>query len=84
MYGGFSNAKGILLYNTTISTAVYGYYEDGEIVLEVGTLKEMRHRQSEDDGAYEVNEHLQDRIVWALFFLMLGPLHSSSICRCVG
>lgn len=72
MYGGFSNARGILLYNTAISKAVYGYYENDEIVLEIGTLKEMRHRQSEDDEIYEVNDHLQNRIVWTLFFLMLG------------
>lgn len=71
MIGGFSGAKGILLYETQKDKAAYGYYENEQIVVKVGTIKEMKELQKSDNEQYRNNSHSHDYVVWGLMLIML-------------
>lgn len=74
MIGGVSSCQGILVYDTSKeeNNAVYGYYEDGEIVLIEGIYEELRKKQKEAEKIYKKQNHLDDKILYGLFILMLS------------
>lgn len=74
MRGGFSGSSGIILYDTKDknekSIAVYGTYENNEILLNEGTLEEMQAIKKEKEEAYKCSNNTW-KLVVILFFIML-------------
>ncbi|MBQ4091950.1 MAG: hypothetical protein IJC82_01375, partial [Firmicutes bacterium] len=59
MVGGISGYSGILLYDTQKEdyNAVYGYYDkNNNIILEKGSLDELKKRQKETDEPFQNDE----------------------------
>ena len=68
MYGGNSNAKGIVLYNTKLTgdNGVYCHYEDGEAKWTLGDYKQLlEHHQKINEPLRKPNTGL---------FLLVGPI----------
>lgn len=74
MVGGISGCSGILLYDTQKKdyNAVYGYYDkNNNIILEKGSLDELKKRQKETDKPFQNDEKNETKTVFGLFFAMV-------------
>lgn len=75
MIGGFSGCSGIILYDTKKEdyNAVYGHYDESDrIILEKGSLDEMKKRQKELEEPFQNEERGTVKIIFGLFFAMLS------------
>ena len=74
MIGGFSGCSGIILYDTEKAeyNAVYGHYDENDrIILEKGSLDEMKKRQKEENAPFKNEERGTIKKVLGLFLIML-------------
>ena len=74
MKGGFSGCCGIMLYETAKEgeNGVYGYYENGDIVLKTGDHKELRKFKQKQEEPYKCTDKKDDKAVFFLMFIMLA------------
>lgn len=73
MYGGFSGAKGFMLYDTSKkeTNAVYGFYENNQIVIKTGKLEDLKKQKDQDDEPYKRKDGLTTKIIIGFFLMML-------------
>lgn len=73
MYGGQSGSQGFLIYKKkkTYEKAVYGYYEEDEMILLEGTLDEMTAIKAEKDAQYRNQNDKLKHVMVITFFVML-------------
>ena len=76
MCGGFSGCKGIILYNTEKEgdNAVYGYYEGDELLIEKGSLEDMKALQKESEKGCKKKDKWVVSFVLSYSFLMIAAL----------
>lgn len=74
MKGGFSGCSGIILYDTKDKNekniAVYGTYENNEILLREGTLEEMQAIKKQKEEPYKCDKNTW-KVVVIIFLIML-------------
>lgn len=71
MIGGASSSQGIMIYDTSLDgdNAVYGYYDQDEIIVIKDTYQQLQHLFKEEDKRYK--NHIDDTILYVLIFLLV-------------
>lgn len=74
MQGGLSSCHGVLLYDTTKNIAIYGYYENDEIIILDGTYQELAKIRANYNNKYTANDAIKNTILIWLVIIMLVSL----------